>query len=266
MPDLSPHCNTVQPVRYLVAGLMCCGLSQAAHAIVPINVTIIPPEGISGEASVSINGQSGNKDEQEYSVNGLVRFKKNTDLFVLLGDYSYSETNDVTDEDELFLHGRWVRQDQFGESVDSELFVQYQYDDFADISGRRLAGANVRWRNEEKNLTSERQFIVGTGLFYESETSEQTSVTDDTIRANIYTNLVYRHTGDFPYVASASTYIQPAVDDLSDLRLLGVGSINFPIRPSLSVGFDIEVKHNSIPFSDVNKTDVDYGVSLSYEF
>ncbi len=266
MPNRSNHRNTVQRTQCLVAALTYCCFSQPAQAIVPINVLITPPEGISGEAGLSINGQSGNKDEQEYSANGLLRYKKSTDLYVLIGDYSYSETNDMRDEDELFLHGRWVRQDQFGKSIDSELFVQYQYDDFADISGRSLIGANVRWRNEVKNSNAERQVIVGTGLFYESETSEQTSVTEDTIRANVYTNLVYRHTGDFPYVVSASTYIQPAVDDLSDLRMLGVGSINFPIRPSLSIGFDIEVKHNSTPFSDVKKTDIDYGVTLVYTF
>lgn len=266
MPNRSDPQRTVQRASYLLAGLTSCCLTPAAQAIVPINVLITPPQGFSGELGVSINGQSGNKDEQEYSANGLLRYKENADLFVLVSDYSYSETNDVRDEDELFLHGRWVRHNQLGDSVDSELFVQYQYDDFADISGRELIGANVRWRDEFQNATTQRQLIVGTGLFYESESSERTSLTDDTIRANLYTNLVYRHNGDFPYVASVSTYIQPAVDDLSNLRLLGIASINFPIRPSLSIGFDIEVRHNSTPFTDVEKTDADYGVTLNYEF
>lgn len=262
----SNHRRTLPRAGHLLAGIVSCSLLPAAHAIVPVNVLITPPEGISGQVGLSLNGQSGNKDEQEYTANGLFRYKENANLFVFLGDYSYSETNDVRDEDELFLHGRWVRLNHFGSAVDAELFVQYQYDDFADISGRELIGANVRWRNDFQNATTQRQVIVGTGLFFESEASERTSRTDDTIRANLYTNFVYRHTGQFPYVASASAYIQPAVGDLSDVRLLSIASINFPIRPSLSIGFDVEVKHNSTPFTDVKRTDVDYGVTLSYEF
>ena len=266
MPNPRPHSSTVQRTGLFFAGVVGCSLAQHAQAIVPINVMITPPEGFSGELGISINGQSGNKEEREYSGNGLLRYKQNDDLFVLISDYSYSETNDVRDEDELFLHGRWVRHNQFAPSVDSEVFVQYQYDDFAGISGRELIGGNVRWRNEFQDTRTTRQLIVGTGLFYESETSEQTSLTDNTVRANLYTNFVYRYNGDFPYVASVSTYIQPAVDDLSDLRLLGIAGINFPIRPSLSIGFDVEVKHNSMPFAGVKKTDIDYGVSLNYTF
>ncbi len=266
MPTHTLLRKTAMSARYALSALMMGCLAPAAHAIVPINVGITPPEGFSGNAGLSINGQSGNKDEQEYSANGVLRYKQAADLFVLLGDYSYSETNEVRDEDELFVHGRWIRHNQFGESLDSELFVQYEFDDFAGISARKLVGGNVRWRSQVKNDITEQQLIVGAGVFHESETSELTSVTDRTVRANLYINIVHKHTGDFPYVASASTYIQPAVDDVSDLRLLAVASLNFPIRPSLSVGFDVEVKHNSTPFAGVEKTDVDYGVSLNYEF
>ncbi|GGW90071.1 DUF481 domain-containing protein [Alteromonas halophila] len=260
------YSDTVRRTLTGLSALFASALSAPAMAIVPINVIITPPEGFSGEVGVSINGQSGNKDEQEYSANGLLRYKENKDLFVLIGDYSYSETNDVRDEDELFVHGRWVHHNQFGKSLDSEVFMQYQYDDFAGISDRELIGGNVRWRNAFNNQTTEQQFIVGVGMFYESETSERMSLTDETVRANLYTNIVHKHTGEFPFVASASTYVQPAVDDISDLRVLALASINFPIRPSLNVGFDLEVKHNAMPFAGVEKTDVDYGVSLNYTF
>ena len=249
-----------------LAAFLLSGIAWPAAAIVPINVQITPPEGYSGQAGLSINGQSGNKDEQEYTVNGLLRYKQNDDLFVLISDYSYSETNQVRDEDELFLHGRWIHENQFAPSVDSEVFVQYQYDDFAGISDRELVGGNVRWRFDSKDETSEQQLIVGVGAFYESETSEATSLTDNTVRANLYTNIVHKHTGEYPFVASASSYIQPALDDISDLRVLAVASLNFPIRPSLNVGFAVEVSHNAMPFEGVEKTDVDYGISLNYEF
>lgn len=241
-------------------------LSFPARAIVPINTEINPKQGVSGNFGFVLSGQSGNKDEQEYSVNALLRFRKADNLFVTLGDFTYSETNDVRDEDELFLHARWVGLNKLGAFLDTELFVQYQYDDFADISGRQLVGGNIRWRNEADTEAMSRQLILGAGLFFENERSELTEISDDTVRANLYARYVYEKKGEYPYSLSMSTYIQPAVNAVSDLRLLALAGVYYPIRPSLTVGFEIEVKHNSDPFVDVEKTDVEYGVSLNYAF
>lgn len=237
-----------------------------AFAIVPVNDLIDVEKGLSGSFGLSLNGQSGNKDEQEYGVDALLQYAEGNNLFVFIGDYNYSETNDVKDEDELYVHGRWVNLNFFGDSLDSEVFVQYQYDDFADLSGRELIGANVRWRSEFSSDARKSQIILGLGAFHESEESEETTLSDSLVRANIYARYVYEKMGEFPFKAYISTYIQPAVDDLQDLRGLVVSGISFPIQPSLSIGLEFEITHNSTPFIDVEKTDIDYGITLNYSF
>ncbi len=241
-------------------------LSIPVSAIVPINDKIIPEQGMSGKFGFELNGQSGNKDEQEYGVDGLLRYRQGENLFVFLGDLTYSETNDVRDEDELFLHARWVGINKISDFIDPEIFIQYQYDDFADISDRELVGGNIRWRNEVEGHQLHSQLILAAGLFFETETSVITNITDDTVRVNLYGRYLYENKSEFPYMLSLSTYIQPATDDVSDVRVLALGALEYPIRPNLSVAFEVEVKHNSTPFDDVEKTDIEYGVSLNYSF
>ncbi len=240
--------------------------SSASFAIVPIDAKIEAVQGVSGGVGLAINGQAGNKDEQEYNIDSVLRYRDGSNLYVFIGDYNYSETNDERDEDELFLHGRWVSLNQFAESFDSELFVQYQYDEFADISSRELIGGNVRFRSAKSTDQSQRQTIFGAGLFYETEQSELTEIRDNTVRVNLYGKLLYEDEGAYPYSFSMTAYLQPAVNDFSDYRFLGIIALDYPIRPSLSVGFEVEVKHNSSPFIDVEKTDIEYGISLNYSF
>ncbi len=249
---------------------LCCGLLTLVilpnHAIVPINDKIVPEQGLSGNIGITIDGQSGNKDEREINIDNVVRFREDNNLFVFIGDYTFSETNAVRDEDELFLHARWISLDLITENVDLEVFTQYQYDDFADLSNRELVGSNIRYRNEISANNYASQLVLGAGVFYETESSESTGITDDTFRANLYARYVYDHDNDFDYSISMTTYIQPAVSDASDLRLLALGAVNFPINEAISVGFEIEIKHNSDPFVDVEKTDIEYGLALTYEF
>lgn len=263
------HCQKINATNALAVSLLLTSLfviSSTVDAIVPVNDQIEAKQGFSGDVGFSLEGQSGNKEELEYSLSSVLRYGSGQDLYVLLGNYSYSETNDVLDEEELFLHARWVRLNFWQDNVDSEVFVQHQNDDFADIRSRNLLGANARFRFQQEMENSQSLTILGVGAFYEDEKSEETALSRDTIRANLYGRYTYEDTSEFPFIASISTYIQPAIDDIKDLRGLLIAGIEFPIRPALSIGFEMEVKHNSRPFIDVDKTDIDYGITLNYAF
>jgi hypothetical protein len=185
---------------------------------------------------------------------------------LFISDYNYSETNDVIDEDELFVHLRWISLDYFQSGVDYEMFIQHQYDDFADISGRSLLGAGARWRSESPMDNGTLQKTLGTGLFYEDEKSELTDLEDETVRANLYAKLIYNNTSQYPYTLFGNVYIQPDVTDIEDLRVLATGGIEFAISKAFRLVVEAEIKHNSMPFIDIEKTDFEYGVRLSYQF
>lgn len=218
---------------------LCCGVvtlvSLPSHAIVPINDKIVPEQGISENIGITLDGQSGNKDKRETNIDSVIRFRADDNLLVFIGDYTFSETNDVRDEDELFLHGRWVLLDLISESFDLEIFTQYQYDDFADLSNRELVGSNIRYRKEASADKYTSQLIIGAGAFFESESSKSTSFTDDTVRANLYGRYLFDFDGEFDYSLAMTTYIQPALSDVSDLRLLALGAVSFPINEAISV-------------------------------
>ncbi|NNJ72205.1 MAG: hypothetical protein HKP09_03380 [Enterobacterales bacterium] len=52
-------------------------MSSAITAIVPVDHAIEFPDGWSGEVGLSIGGQTGNKEETEFSLNQILRHSSN---------------------------------------------------------------------------------------------------------------------------------------------------------------------------------------------
>ncbi|MCW8109209.1 DUF481 domain-containing protein [Alteromonas ponticola] len=246
----------------------CTGLllSSTAYAIVPVDQANVAEKGVSGNVGVSIHGEAGNKDELEYSLSSILRYGQREDSWVLITDYSYSETNDIKDEDEFYTHLRWTRFNFFSPQVDGELFAQYEYDDFADLSSRKLAGGGARWRFSRTFEKAELKTSIGTGLFYEVEKSLSSGGDVETTRANLYAKFLYSQASQYPFDAYTTVYYQPAVDDVDDFRSVIISGIEFKVTQTLSLTLEAELKHNSKPFTAVEKTDFEYGVRLSYSF
>ncbi|NMH60958.1 DUF481 domain-containing protein [Alteromonas ponticola] len=255
------HVN-IKPLT-LSAGLL---LSSTTYAIVPVDQSNVAEKGVSGNVGVSINGQSGNKDEHEYSLSSILRYGQREDSWVLITDYNYSETNDIKDEDEFYSHLRWTRFNFFSPQVDAELFAQYEYDDFADLSSRKLAGGGARWRFSQDFDQAELKTSIGTGLFYEVEKSLSTGGEVETTRANLYAKFLYSQSSQYPFDAYLTLYYQPAVDEIENFRSVVISGLEFKITKTLSLTLETELEHNSEPFTDVEKTDFEYGVRLSYSF
>ncbi|MCW8090734.1 DUF481 domain-containing protein [Alteromonas sp. ASW11-130] len=247
----------------MLAGVL---LSTQAYAIVPVDQANVAEEGVSGNVGVSINGQAGNKDEHEYSLSSILRYGQRQDSWVLITDYNYSETNDIKDEDEFYSHLRWTRFNFFSPKVDAELFAQYEYDDFADLSSRKLAGGGARWRFANSFDNAELKTSLGTGVFYEVEKALSSSGEVDTTRANLYVKLLYSQSAQYPFDAYLTVYYQPALDELDNFRSVVISGLEFKVTKALALTLETELEHNSKPFSAVEKTDFEYGVRLSYSF
>jgi hypothetical protein len=63
-----------------------------------------------------------------------------------------------------------------------------------------------------------------------------------------------------------SAYLQPSLSALDDMRVLVVSGIEFPITSALSLSVEAEADHDSDPFEGVEKTNLEYGIRLSYSF
>ncbi|GGA65364.1 hypothetical protein GCM10011369_03510 [Neiella marina] len=242
------------------------GVSFASHAITPIDTSADPKEGFSGSVGLGLKGKSGGKDEQEYNISLLGRHVAGERTLLLVTDYNYGETNDKKDEDDLFLHTRWIQNNFFRPSLDLEMFAQYQYDKFDDLESRKLAGSGVRWRFKSEDDAGVLNTTFGAGGFVEEEESESTGETESNWRGNFYGKWVWDRKGNFPFKLYGRLYVQPVLDDLGDVRATGNGGIQFSITDTIALSFDAEVEYDSEPFDEADSTNTEYGVKLSYAF
>ena len=141
------------------------------QAITLVEIQANPAQGWGGKVGVSFAGKSGNNDKEEYDVGLLMRHRRDDRVWMLIADYGYGESNNEKDENDASVHTRWIERDLLSKNWDLEAFAQWQYDDFKDLSQRRLAGGGVRWRFNEEHSNGAFSCNVGIGLFYEDEES-----------------------------------------------------------------------------------------------
>jgi len=242
-------------------------ISNVATAIVPVEKLISVPAGVSGTIGLALEGEEGNRREQEYNINGIIRYGWGTSNSLMwITDYNYTKTDGRRNEDDLSTHLRFIRNDYVRKNVDIEAFIQYEYDDFADLSSRQLAGGGLRWRFENIGEKTTFRTQLGAGAFYEAEESQRTTASDETVRANFYAKLRYTNSDERAFEYYVSAYLQPSLEALNNVRSLLVSGIEFPISDALSLSVEAQVGHNSEPFAGVKKTNLEYGVKLSFSF
>jgi putative salt-induced outer membrane protein YdiY len=239
-----------------------------ASAIVPIDLQPDPSQGCSGKVGLGFSGKSGNNDEQDLNVNGLVRLRNGNREWLFVADYNYGESNDERDEDDLTLHVRRIQRDLLAANWDLEGFAQWERDDFQDLSSRELLGGGVRWRHARGDLPKGAfHTTLGGGVFYEEENSESGVGEENGFRINLYGKVVWdRNRAAHPVKAYSLVYIQPLVDDLGDLRSVGRAGMEWNISKDFTVALEMEVKYDREPFPGVDTTDTEYMVRLGYRF
>lgn len=235
-------------------------------AIVPVDKFNITPLNLTGNVGVILEGEAGNRTEQDYNINGILRYGWKTQSLVWISDFNYTRIDGRKNEDDLFTHIRFIKNNYINDNVDAEFFIQYNYDDFADLSSRKLIGMGARWRLErtEGEVKYQRQF--GFGAFYEDENSASTRLNNTTVRANLYAKFRYQDAAKRPFELYTTAYVQPSLQQLKDLRILVIAGVEFPITSALSFSVEAEIEHDSQPFDNVEKTNLEYGVKLSYSF
>ncbi|MCG8312300.1 MAG: DUF481 domain-containing protein [Pseudomonadales bacterium] len=249
--------------------LFCC---CSANAITNIeNQRFKPlPEGNSGSFEFTIDGQSGNSDEQDYGIAGRFNHKKGDDLYFLIATKDYGKSNDLKDTDKSFIHGRWVH--KLDEELSSEAFVQYQEDEFTRLLSRYLTGGGVRYRlfNEPKV----KSLAIGAGAFYVFETEDFDTFENkqDYLRLNSYAS--YKHQFNDHVGLVATAYFQPRASQFSDYNVLLNTSLISQLTEQLQLKVALKVSHDSKPPKNddvdppisVKETDTEYSASIVYDF
>lgn len=137
-----------------------------------------------------------------------------------------------------------------------QLFYQNQYNSALQIDGRLLVGMNYTQSLHSKRHT----YNFTLGAFNEIE--RYTDKTDKRLqRANCATSI----TTDLSTVdVNLTLYYQPAFNDLSDFRMLGELSLQFPISEQLVFEVESALRYDSDPHMDLLPLDFATLIGMVY--
>ena len=222
-----------------------------------VNMESSRKEGLIGshfQINIGLNGSSGTVDRTNYSLEG--RVDVNSDKWQRFGILSYKreeKDNSITSNN-TFLHLRGVR--KISPLLAVEGFIQLSEKPLQKIKRRELIGAGIR-------LSPYKSIKVGLGVFNEDE-ERVLSKSRETIRINSYI------TNSFNISESASfestLYIQPDIEDFSELRSYLVLGLRLKISERFSSIITYENTHDSSPPPLTDKSNSFYGVKFSFEY
>ena len=222
-----------------------------------VNMESSRKEGLIGshfQINIGLNGSSGTVDRTNYSLEG--RVDVNSDKWQRFGILSYKreEKDDSITSNNTFLHLRGVR--KISPLLAIEGFIQLSEKPLQKIKRRELIGAGIR-------LSPYKSIKVGLGVFNEDE-ERVLSKSRETIRINSYI------TNSFNISESASfestLYIQPDIEDFSELRSYLVLGLRLKISERFSSIITYENTHDSSPPPLTDKSNSFYGVKFSFEY
>ena len=222
-----------------------------------VNMESSRKEGLMGshfQINIGLNGSSGTVDRTNYSLEG--RVDVNSYKWQRFGILSYKreeKDNSITSNN-TFLHLRGVR--KISPLLAVEGFIQLSEKPLQKIKRRELIGAGIR-------LSPYKSIKVGLGVFNEDE-ERVLSKSRETIRINSYI------TNSFNISESASfestLYIQPDIEDFSELRSYLVLGLRLKISERFSSIITYENTHDSSPPPLTDKSNSFYGVKFSFEY
>ena len=222
-----------------------------------VNMESSRKEGLIGshfQINIGLNGSSGTVDRTNYSLEG--RVDVNSDKWQRFGILSYKreEKDDSITSNNTFLHLRGVR--KISPLLAVEGFIQLSEKPLQKIKRRELIGAGIR-------LSPYKSIKVGLGVFNDDE-ERVLSKSRETVRINSYI------TNSFNISESASfestLYIQPDIEDFSELRSYLVLGLRLKISERFSSIITYENTHDSSPPPLTDKSNSFYGVKFSFEY
>lgn len=219
--------------------------------------------GWASSSTLAFNGQRGNTDEDKFTLNGGIQWNRD-DLQVrnlMLFTVNRSQAHGTTFSEDYFGHLRHTR--QLNDVVAWELFTQYQEEPLNDSYRRRLAGTNARFPVEQPFIHG----YFGAGVMYEERrviANDSAPVERDDLRFNFYLNSKYELSDNAEL--ALSFYLQPAVDNLADLRSIVNLGVTSRVTRLFSLTFDLSYSSESEPLVGQTHDAWSYSMGINLSF
>ena len=220
--------------------------------------------GFGGETGVGITVRTGNTDLQLISGKGRVNYNGGTfyTFLVIGGDFGWKGGEQFSNES--LMHFRYVP--SLSHITQLELFGQIDYNKARKLSFRKLAGSGLRLKTYRDSTI---RFNVGAGFMIENEIyylppgsihpSNETFVRSTNY---ITTEIALSENADF----YSTIYYQPAVNNLSDYKILSENSVSAKISEHLDMEILFTLRHDNKPPDDTKKLDINSSFGFKYRF
>ncbi len=275
--------------------LLLCSFLLAAVAPKPtmgqVNTEAFRPsgsqDGISGSSSLTLVARRGNSESERAGL-GLNLFKASPftpeqvakakrpvppdllsarRLLMMIAEYDYEESRGDNTLNRGFAHLRWtaMTSPRFG----WEAFSQLETDEFTRLDRRTLLGGGVRYGAYQRKRAT---MFVGIGAMGEWERIDQSTtggsnlrLTRNLVRLSSYFNARWQHSNKREEM-STITYLQPALENFDDYRILSQGRVSTAITERLALNLLVNLRHDSEPPDDIDTSDVEIKTGFSFSF
>lgn len=253
-------------LRFIVAlGLLLCSLMARAIVVIDDVKIAVPEDGFSGQFYFSLEGKSGNTKNNQFDLGTRLLYKQGKNVWLNLLSSEYGEDQHVKNEDAWFWHGRWAY--ELTDTHAWELFAQWEQDEFKRLHARSLAGFGHRWRYQSG---TDYLNLFGLGFFYSEEhysADELAGLPAENwyvVRMNTY--WTYKQKINETVELANTLYVQPNIEQVSDMRLLDSLICSIKATDALAVTFSLTAEYDSEAPDGVKQTDISYKTGLQYRF
>jgi hypothetical protein len=242
--------------------------SFQSHSIISIKNNHNINQGLSGriEAEFNYEAKDNKKSEVEIDSSYDLKYRFGNNVINLLYENSYQENNNIKSKDSKFLHLRHISLDYWNQ-FNLETFIQYQDDEFEDLSSRKLIGSGLGQNSRiQKFGDYELSMYYFGGVFYEDERSLSNSSLDKTsVRLTLSgrLSLASKKHGTNLFL---SFYHQPKIDSLSDYRTISDFGFETKFLKHFNIGVRYEIEYDSNPFNDIYKKKENISTFINYNF
>lgn len=203
--------------------------------------------GWSGEVASFFGASGGNTENVSLTGAGRVQWGGDRHRVRLLGNATRTTSRGEVTEETSVVHVR--HNYRLADAFATVLFVQNQHDEFQRLTSRSLVGAGARWdwMRRERLKGS-----WGVTPMLEVERIEGDDVTTNG-RLSTFVSLLGRL--DERTTFDLVTFVQPKMDDASDLRAVGSASLRVELAERFSLVVQGSVQYDRQPAEDVKRTD-----------
>ena len=215
-----------------------------------------------GEVKGGLELQRGNVDITSFDINFLIHFKKKKHHIFLQEKSAQGQQSDKKFKNNSFVHFRWTWMKW--NILGTELFTQFQQDEFKSLKIRQLNGGGLRAELIKKEDIS---LSLGSGVMYDHE-KLLSGTTTTNVRSTSYLSMIKSFDEKKKSLILVTVYYQPLFNNPNDYRINLEANVRTDLITLWNVSLDnsINYMYDTNPPEDILTNDLIIKTNLVYSW